>query len=71
MADGQEERAQLVVKQIKREPTQPQFKRKGNEKQFVFNAQVNDSVQTAIVLLFIVRLQDIFSTQYTYKYTKL
>ena len=51
VAAGQEETAQLVVKRIKREPAQPQFKRKGNEKQFTFNAQISDSVQTAVGLL--------------------
>ena len=48
---GQEETAQLVVKRIKREPAQPQFERKANERQFTFNAQLNDSVQTAVRLL--------------------
>ena len=51
VAAGQEETTQLVVKRIKREPAQPQFKRKGNEKQFIFNAQISDSVQTAVGLL--------------------
>jgi len=51
VAAGQEETAQLIVKQIQWEPTQPPFKRKGNERQFVFNVQVNDSVQTAVGLL--------------------
>ena len=48
---GQEETAQLVVKRIKRESAQLQFKQKGNERQFTFNAQLNDSVQTAVGLL--------------------
>ena len=51
VAAGQEETAQLVVKRIKRDSTQPQFQRKGNEKQFTFNAEVNDSIQAAVGLL--------------------
>jgi len=45
------ETARLVVKRIRKVPPPPQFKHKGNEKQYSFNAQVSDSVQAAAELL--------------------
>ena len=50
VATGQEETLQLVAKKLKRDP-EYQFHRKGNEKQFVFNEEVNDSIQSAASFL--------------------
>ena len=50
VAAGQEETAQLVAKKLKRAPDY-QFRRKGNEKQFLFNESVSDSIQTAAGML--------------------
>ena len=50
VATGQEETLQLVAKRLKRDP-EYQFRRKGNEKQFLFNEEVNDSIQSAASLL--------------------
>ena len=50
IATGQEETLQLVAKKMKRDPGF-QFRRKGNEKQFTFNEAVNDSIQSAAVML--------------------
>ena len=47
---SQEETAQLVAKKMKRGP-EYQFRRKGNEKQFLFNDSVSDSIQTAAAML--------------------
>ena len=50
VAAGQEETAQLVAKKLKWAPDY-QFRRKGNEKQFLFNESVSDSIQTAAGML--------------------
>ena len=50
VATGQEETLQLVAKRLKRDP-EYQFRQKGNEKQFLFNEEVNDSIQSAASLL--------------------
>ena len=42
---------QLVAKKLKRDPTEYQFRWRGNEKQFAFNKTVNDSIQSAASLL--------------------
>jgi len=47
---GQEETAQMMAKKLKRGPDY-QFHHKGNEKQFLFNDSVNDTIQLASTLL--------------------